>query len=84
MYEWRFLHKFPVFVPYLTNLYLPVLILIPCYTNYVPSFLILFLNPSSFILFLTCNFPNVSIFVPIPNTVPQDPKSLSYVLYFCS
>ena len=36
----------------ITSLYPPVLILISCFTNYVPSSLILFLIPSSFILFL--------------------------------
>ena len=35
------------------------------------------LNP--FILFLTCNLSNVPIFVPIPNTVPLDPKPVSFI-----
>ena len=38
----------------------------------------LFLILSSFIMFLTCNLINVPIFVPFLNTVPLDPKSLSY------
>ena len=55
-------------------LYLYALIIISCFTNYIPNSLILFIIPSLSFLFLTSNLL-VPIFVPIPNSVSLDPKS---------